>query len=189
MADTDRPIPAEFSHWLWGRRYRVDAEGVTELDRYGNQHCFIPWRELERTGPTLAGRGGQVIAPRLGKKQAEKLLNTARSEWRARYPDAYRRDLERLWRGVRWAVFVVAPLPGVVLGAMVLAVLWWMRASGVPEEVRDRSLAKLVPPLVLASILVLVVWGYYFLRMRPEHERRMRDAGKTGGPQPGRERR
>jgi hypothetical protein len=184
MADTDRPIPAEFSNWLWGRRYRVDAEGVTELDRYGNQHCFIPWRELERAGPTLAGRGGQVIALRLGKKQAAKLLNATRSEWRARYPDAYRRDQERQWRGVRWVTFWGLPLYVGVPLAGLWALVAWRRASGLPHSLWAGGLLTL-----FCLILISVLWGLYFLWMWPEHERRMRDAGKTVGPQPGRGRR
>jgi hypothetical protein len=183
MTDTDRPNPAEFSNWLWGLRYRVDAEGITELDRHGNQHCFIPWRELERTGPTLVGRGGQVIALRLGKKQTREFLHAACTEWQARYPDAYRRDEERVWRSFRWVTFWGLPLyVGVPLAAL-WALVAWRRASGLPHSLWAGGLLTL-----FVLILISVLWGLYFLCMRPEHERRMRDAGKTVGPQPRRER-
>jgi hypothetical protein len=65
-------LPQELTNWLWGRRYRVDTQGIAELTRHETLVEFIAWRDLRESGRTLRSVFGTKIPVRLAPLSSDR---------------------------------------------------------------------------------------------------------------------
>jgi hypothetical protein len=151
------------------RLYRVDDEGVSEFGRDRVPIRFISWPDLDRlTTSTACSAGGECIRWfSLDRDQHRKLLRLVQTEWRARYPDAWRKNYDRSLRQLRWSVRLLPPLLPALFNAAAYMAYWWL---GPPPQAVN-VLESLNKYSVGIGVLALTCWLYDLLWLRRFRDR------------------